>query len=187
MTLRRRRGLLAPALVLVCAATVLTSAAAAPSPVAPLRVTVAPAQAEIRMGEKVHLEARVTNIGNSPTPPLVVHVNVVSLNPKPYVDPEDWARDRSRTLRPLAPGETARAQWTLTAVNGGEFAAYTVVLPAAPAARPADPISASASMRMRVTSVRRFNSGGVLPVVIAVPALLGLVWAGRRAFPRRAT
>lgn len=186
MTFRRRRRLLGFALVLVCAATALTSAAAAPPPVAPLRVTVTPTRAEVRMGEKVHLKVDVTNVGDSRTAPLVVHVNVVSLNPEPYVDPEDWARDRSRTIGPLTPGATARAQWALTAVNGGEFAAYAVVLPAAPAARPADPISASVSMRMRVTSVRRFNSGGVLPVVIAVPAFLGLAWAGRRVFPRRA-
>jgi hypothetical protein len=45
-----------------------------------------------------------------------------------YVDPEDWAADRSQELE-LQPGESRRLSWEVQAINSGRFAAYVVVPP----------------------------------------------------------
>jgi hypothetical protein len=58
----------------------------------------------------------------------------------------------------------------VTAVNAGRFGVYVSVLSQDPGDRPAPNTPA---IDLRVTKRRTLNSGAILPLAIAVPALLG--------------
>jgi hypothetical protein len=70
--------------------------------------------------------------------------------------------------------------WKVQSVNGGRFAVYVVVLAgAAPTSSPDGP-TVSPALAVRVTERKTINSGGVLPLVLGVPALLGFLTLGLR-------
>jgi hypothetical protein len=58
------------------------------------------------------------------------------------------------------------------------------VLPAPPELSPESPLAISPAIQMHVEEDRKLNPGGVLPTVLAVPALLAVAFAGLRAARR---
>jgi len=118
-------------------------------------------------GQKVTFESTVRNTGDRPLPDYVAHLNILSTDKSVYVDPEDWSEDRTKFMAPLAPGESANLNWKVKAVTGGRVAIYVAVLPQA--GRPA----ISPAMNVRIEDTKDLNSGGVLPLALGVPALLG--------------
>lgn len=113
---------------------------------------------------------------------LVAHLNVLSSDPGTYVDPEDWSAHRTRYLSPLAPQEVREVTWTVTAVNSGSITIYVAVLPRHGAGQ----VAVSSPLRVEIAKRRTLNSGGVLPLALGIPALLGLTALGVRARrPRR--
>jgi hypothetical protein len=137
-----------------------------------------------QLGDNFGFTSTVKNAGRAPLAGLVAHLNVVSLTPGVYVDPEDWSSDRTRYLRPLGPGQSVTIPWKVKAVNGGRFGIYVAVLPRGvdPALQPP---AVSPALRAAVSEHRSLNSGGVVPLALGLPGLIGLLALGVRARRRR--
>jgi hypothetical protein len=148
----------------------------------PLPVTVSLDRASVsnRLGDSFSFRSTVANAGRTPQSGLVAHLNIVALTKGVYVDPEDWSSQRTRYLPDLAPGERTEVPWKVQSVNGGRFAVYVVVLPGAVQASPAAGPTVSQALDVRVTERKTINSGGVLPLAVGVPALLGFLTLGLR-------
>ena len=61
----------------------------------------------------------------------------------------------------------------MTAVTGGEAAIYVVVLPGDSPATAPEGLAVSPAMDVRIAETKNLNSGGVLPLALGVPAILG--------------
>lgn len=138
-----------------------------------VRVSLDRAGVTTRIGETFRFAATVTNAGAARASGLVAHLDVVSLDPDVVVDPEDWSSERTRYLAPLPAGRQARVAWDVKAVDGGRFTAYVAVLgPQGVAAGP--------GLDVRVARHRTLDPGGVVPLAVGVPGLLGLLLLGLR-------
>jgi hypothetical protein len=101
----------------------------------------------------------------------IAHLNVVSLDGV-YVDLEDWSQD---VTQPVPAGAETSLDWEFQAVNPGRFAVYVVLIPQN------GPLVAGPPVRITVSRRETLDTGGALPVAIAVPALLGIATLiGRR-------
>jgi len=169
-----RRGLVVAA---VCALALAWPATARPS----VSVTVDRVGVATGLGKRFTFTSTVVNAGPVEARGLVAHLNVASLRPGVYVDPEDWSTSRTRYLDPIPSGGAATVRWSLQAVNAGSFAVYVAVLPADAAGRPP---TVGRTVRVTVAERRTLDAGGILPLAIGVPALLGLA-AGGLALRRR--
>ena len=169
-----RRGLAA----LAVAALALTWAGAANASVS---VTVDRIGVATGLGKRFAFRSTVVNTGPGEARGLVAHLNVASLRPGVYVDPEDWSTSRTRYLDPIPAGGTATLRWSLQAVNAGSFAVYVAVLPADAAGRPP---TVGRTVRVTVAERRTLDAGGILPLALGVPAVLGVA-AGGLALRRR--
>jgi hypothetical protein len=160
-----------------------TAPAAAP---AGLGVSVSRAHVSNRLGDSFSFSSKITNTGPAPVSGLVAHLNVVSLTRGVYVDPEDWSSHRTQYVAPLAPGHSADLSWRVKSVNGGDFAIYVVVLPGKDPARAPPGLAVSPAVDVHVTEQRTLNSGGVLPLALGIPGLLGVAALGVQRRRRRA-
>jgi len=175
----RRRALGQALAVLAAAAFLLvgTAGAEAVSGGGSVSLTVDPTYVSTKLGRKFAFRSTIANPGATATTGSIAHLNVVSLRDGVYVDPEDWSSQRTRYLGPIGPGESRTISWQLQAVNAGAFAVYVVVLPnrgvaGAPTVGPA--------VRVAVAERRTLDSGGILPLALGIPALLGLLGVGLR-------
>jgi len=160
---------LALAVVLVCALLGLTAPALAAPPA--VEVVADPTRVSTTLGDEFSIETELTNTGATPTGQVLAHLNIVSLDDRAYVDPEDWSSDRSQDLS-LAPGDSETLGWDIQAVNPGSFAVYVVVLSTAGGD---DQLVVSRKVTVDVAERSTINAGGALKVVITVPVLLGVV------------
>ena len=93
-----------------------------------------------------------------------------------YVDLEDWTQD---VTQPVPAGADTQLDWEFQAVNPGHFAVYVVLIPTS------GPLVAGPPVRITVTPRQTLDTGGALPVAIAVPSLLAIgVLVGRRRTTR---
>jgi len=130
-----------------------------------------------RIGEHFTFTSTIRNDSAQTQNDLVAHLNVLSSDPGTYVDPEDWSSHRTRYLAPLAPHEVRKVTWTVTAVNSGSITIYVAVLPRHGTGQ----VVVSPPLRVEIAKRTTLNSGGVLPLVLGIPALLGLTALGMRA------
>jgi uncharacterized membrane protein len=142
---------------------------------ASVELSLSRAQVSTRLGESFDFSSTVTNAGPRPLSGLVAHLNVVGLSEDIYVDPEDWSEERTKQLAPLGPGQSAKVSWSVKAVTGGDAAIYVVVLPGRSPATGPEGLAVSPALDVRITERRTLNTGGVLPLALGVPALLGLL------------
>ena len=142
-----------------------------------LTATVDRAHISTQLGRRFEFRSTIRNSGGAPASGLVAHLSVLSVRTEPYVDPEDWSSQRVVFLDPIPAGGSRTLRWRMTAVNSGTFAVYVTVLPAgrSGAAAPNTP-----TIDVRVSERRTLNAGGILPLAIAVPALLGALAIGVR-------
>jgi hypothetical protein len=170
-------------LVAACAVGVLVGLAPAEvHAAAPVSVSVDRTHVQTSLGREFTFSTSIANDGSSATPPLVAHLNVLSLYPGVYVDPEDWSSDRTRYLRPIPAGGSRQMTWKVKAVNSGEIAVFVSVLPQSGAV---EPPTAGPAIHVSIASRRTLNSGGIVPLAVGVPALLGLLAIGLRVRRRR--
>jgi hypothetical protein len=168
--MRRAIAALLAACALVCCASAAAALASAPPPT--LSATVDRARISTQLGRSFELRSTITNSGAAPARGLVAHLSVLSLRSDPYVDPEDWSPQRVVFLDPIPPGGSRTLRWRMTAVNAGTFGVYVTVLSTQPGAAPAPN---TPTIDLRVSERRTLNAGGILPLSIAVPALLGVL------------
>lgn len=152
-----------------------TAATAAP------RISLDRGSVAVRLGTTFAFSSTLS-AGATATGPVVAHLNVVSLDPATYVDPEDWSTHRTRYLGAVAAGESASVRWSVKAVSSGPIAIYVTAVPA----DGTGPIAVGPPLHVQVADRRTLNSGGVVPLALAVPAVLAVVAVvtRRRAAPR---
>jgi len=159
---------------LVVAAAALLLAALAPAAVAAdaprLSVTVDRTAIATELGRKVAFDSTVANKGSTPVNGLVAHLNILSLRPGTYVDPEDWSSQRTHYLHPLGPGESTTITWHIHAVNDGSLGVYVAVVPEDAAGVP--PVTGP-TVELLVKERKTLNSGGILPLALGIPFALG--------------
>lgn len=166
-------------------------AAAAPvvekTPSGSVEVTLDQTRVEATVGTRLTVASRIVNTGAAPTDPLVAHLNIASLDGV-YTDLEDWSADVTRAVPPLAPGGHTSLTWEYQAVNTGNFDVYVAVLPSGPGAGQG-PLTVSPPLHVKVAGRTTLSAGGALPVVLAIPILLGsaagAAWLRRRRRERR--
>lgn len=129
------------------------------------------------LGHKFAFRPTVTNRSFAVASGLIAHLDVLSLHGGVYVDPEDWSSNRTRYLAPIPVGGSTTITWRMQAVNAGSFGVYVAVLPEQGAARPP---TTGPTIHVLVAEQKTLNSGGILPLALGIPALLGLAWLGLR-------
>jgi hypothetical protein len=155
---------------------------AAQASAAPVVVSVDRSSISTSIGKSFTFHSTVTNHASRPASGLVAHLNVLSLRPGVYVDPEDWSSHRTRYLPSIPPGRSLTITWKVQAVNSGSIGIYVAVLAASGAPEP--PVTGPTlhvSIARRVT----LNSGGILPLALGIPGLIGLLAIGLRARRQR--
>jgi hypothetical protein len=168
--MRRRR--IVAVLSALSAAAALAASLAGPAGASRFSVSVSRAQITTRLGDRFTFRSTVVNDGRTAARGLIAHLNVVGLDPAVYVDPEDWSSHRTSYLDALPPGGSATVTWRLQAVSAGKFDVYVAVLPRRATARAP---TTGPAVRIAVADRRTLNSGGILPLALGVPALLGLL------------
>jgi hypothetical protein len=128
------------------------------------------------IGKKFTFTTTVRNDGDQTLSGLVAHLNVLSSDPGVYVDPEDWSSHRTRYLAPIPAHSATKISWAVTAVNGGSITIFVAILPR----HGSGSIAVSEPLRVQIAKHRTLNSGGVLPLALGLPALLGLSLLGTR-------
>ena len=155
------------------------------APASDVTVSVGKSEVSVLTGETFTFTSEITNSGSEVTPPLIANLAFVAIDQSTYVDPEDWSPERTLSVAPIAAGSSATQTWTVKPVLKGDVAVYVVVLPEPPALASAGPLAASPAIPVHVEEHRTLNPGGVLPVVLAVPGVLALAFAGLRVARRR--
>ncbi len=154
---------------------------AAPNVTAAVSVSVDRAAITTSLGRKFHFHSTIRNSGATPATGLVAHLNVLSLRPGTYVDPEDWSSNRTRYLAPIPAGGSTTLDWLVQAVNAGSIGIYVAVLQATGEGTPVS----GPTVHVAIAERRTLNSNGILPLALGVPACLGLLAVGVRVRRRR--
>lgn len=136
------------------------------------------AHVETTIGHHFTFTSALHNATGRTRPGTVAYLNIVSMDPSVYVDPEDWSSSRTRYLGDVGPGATVPVTWRVQAVNSGRFVIFVVVT----SQRGSDEVVTSGAMRVTIANQRRLNPSGILPVALGVPTVAGalLVWTRRR-------
>jgi len=137
----------------------------------------------VSIGERFSFTTRVIAPADTAVDGLIAHLNIVSLDPDTYVDPEDWSDERTQYLPEIPAGGEQDLPWTVQAVNHGSFVVY-VALARAGAGQG---VLAGPGLRADVTAQRVINAEGILPLALAVPAALGVLLLVTRLHRRRST
>lgn len=169
-----RRSLVVSALSLVVALALAGSAASSSDRIA---VTVDRTTISTSLGQKFSVKSRIANNGGSVVSGLVAHLNVLSLRPDVYLDPEDWSSHRTRYLPAIPAGGSLTIPWRMQAVNAGSIAVFVAVLPQN---GESSPPATGPTVHVSIARRRTLNSGGILPLALGIPALLAALSVGLR-------
>ncbi len=161
-----------------------SSAAGAAPATDRVAVSIAPSADHTQVGKRFRFRSTVRNDGDRPLRGLVAHLDVVSLDPGVYVDPEDWSSQRTVYLDPLPARGTVQVPWRVQVVNDGRFVLYVVVSTVSPDEGPAA-VDVSDGLRLSATAPRTIGADSVLPVALGVPAALALLLVLTTARSRR--
>lgn len=129
--------------------------------------------AVMNVGDEIEFTTTVTNADDVETPGMVVAMNIINLRKGDPVDPEDWSPERTQSIDPLGPGESAEQDWSVEAILDGEYMVYltAIVKPGTPEETTL-PIT-SPGIHLTVAAFQETNPGGVLPVALGMP--IGLI------------
>jgi hypothetical protein len=175
-------------LLVVLATNAVAPGAFAARPSSPHTVTVSIDQPEVHttVGHRFRPISTVRNNGDKTLSGLVAHLDVLSVRPAVYVDPEDWSSRRTVYLDPLPAHGTVSVPWKVQVVNKGRFVVFvTVTRQNGPAQ-----VDASDGLRLSATARRTVDTSGILPIVLGIPAAvlaLLLLTARRRRFGSRSS
>jgi hypothetical protein len=121
-------------------------------------------------GQYVNLPATITNTSDNPIKDIVAYVTLVETTSgqQAPVDLEDWSAHRAVTIDSLAPSESQNAAWDLRLIKGGEYVVYAAAIEKGSSQAAVGPV-----VPLSVTAQKNLNPGGVLPVALGVPILVG--------------
>ncbi len=153
--------------------------AAAQSP-ANVELSVSAAGDSVVLGDSLQLRVTVANRSADPTAPLAVHLDVTDPTSTTSVDPEDWTTTLTRSVGVLAPQATTSLEWTVQPVAAGTYTVYTVALSAG-----SEALASSNALQVTVQDRRTLDPGGILPVALGVPLLVGALLLLQRWWARR--
>ena len=154
---------------------------AAPTSADKVRVTVDQRTVSTKLGHAFEFRTSIANPGTTDVRGAIAHLNVLSLRDGTYVDPEDWSTHRTRYLAPIPAGGSTTISWKLDAVNAGSFGVYVALVQHDGTAL----LNVSPPVRVTVADRKTLNSGGIVPLAIGMPVLLGLLWCVVRLGRRR--
>ena len=137
-------------------------------------LSVTPAVTEVVLGESFDVTIEVTNNGTERTPPLVIHIDITDPASASSVDPEDWTSTLTQIFGVVEPDQTGTVTWTLQPISPGAYSVYAVALSPG-----VDNSAISNIATVRVADQRSLNPGGILPVAIAAPTVIGALLAYR--------
>ncbi len=129
------------------------------------------------LGHKFSVRSRIANNGGSGVSGLIAHLNVLSLRPDFYLDPEDWSSHRTRYLPAIPAGGSLTITWRMQAVNAGSIGVFVAVLPQNGEPRPP---ATGPTVHVSIARRKTLNSGGILPLALGIPALLAALSLGLR-------
>jgi hypothetical protein len=156
-----------------------------PAAVSAVSVELEPTTISIRIGQRFSFTSTVRNDGDQPLTGLIAHLNVLSIDPGVYVDPEDWSPRRTVYIDAMPANSSTRVEWSGQAVNSGRFVVYVAVT----ARQGPDGVTASNALRLTAAQQRTLDAGGILPLAAAVPGtvlvLTGIVALRRRRLRQR--
>jgi hypothetical protein len=162
----------ARAIVLAGCAVTLAALCAATTAGAAQSITVDRARIATQLGRSFEFRSTIRNAGPGTATGLVAHLSVLNLQAEPYVDPEDWSPQRVVAVDSIPAGDARTLTWRMTAVNAGTFAVYVTVL--AKEGGGAPPPN-SPPIAVRVAERRTLDAGGIGPLALGIPALLGVL------------
>jgi hypothetical protein len=148
--------------------------------VSDLTISLSESEISAFTGDRFTFTSEIANDGSSATPPLIANLAFVAIDGETYVDPEDWSPQRTMTVGAIRAGSLATQTWTVKPDLEGDVAIYVVALPREPELSTAAPLAVSPAIHLHVEEHRSLNPGGVLPVVLIVPAVLAVAFAGVR-------
>ena len=169
-----RHRAVALAAIVVVVFSLVGSAGARGADISGVAVAVDRTSISTKLGREFSFTSTISNSSQAAVSGLIAHLNVLSLRDGVYVDPEDWSSQRTRYLAPIPAGSATTLTWRMEAVNAGSFGVYVAVLPGNGAARPP---TTGPAIHVAVAQRKTLNSGGILPLALGIPGLLGLVWA----------
>lgn len=120
------------------------------------------------LGEHLDLTITVVNFADGPTDPLALHLDITDPAQASSVDPEDWTSTLTKSVGVVESGGTMTATWTIQPISGGTFTVYAVALSPV-----SDTITVSNAVSVDVEDQRSLNPGGILPVALGAPAVIG--------------
>jgi ABC-2 type transport system permease protein len=152
-------------------------AQAVPPPEQPwLGVSIDVGAKTVQAGSTILYQTVLTNHGTTPSPALIMAMNIINLNAKgDVVDPEDWSPQRTQYHAGLAPGQSDTLSWRINAILDGDFMVYMVAIPAPVGPDVTSQPVASSGIHVTVTAFTKLNPGGVLPYAIGGPVLLAVI------------
>jgi plastocyanin len=150
-----------------------------------LAITMDLAYRTVNAGDEVEFTTVVTNNGGQDSPPLNVAMNIVKTGKGEPVDPEDWSPERTQQIDLLPAGENAEQTWTVEAILEGDYMVYMTVIPKPSGPKATSVPVSSPGIHLTVKPFTKQNPGGVLPVAIGTPLLLGLLALVPRGLQRR--
>jgi ABC-type transport system involved in multi-copper enzyme maturation permease subunit len=152
----------------------------------PLQISIDRRYDVTKTGDEFDFDTLVKNSdAHGESGPLVVAMNIINLGSGQPVDPEDWSPVRTQTVGSLEPGQTSDLSWTIESILKGDYLIYLVVTPKPAGSTSTSQPVASSGIHLTVKPHTRLNPGGIMPLAIATPTALAVVWLGLRALRRR--
>ncbi len=131
-------------------------------------VTIDPQKRSLDLGDDLAVQVNLRNEGTQASVPLVVHLDVVDPSRSTSVDPEDWTSTLVKRVGTVAAGDTAAVDWRIQPISAGRFTVYAVAV-----SDDGAELAASDVLAVDVADRRSLDPGGILPVAIGEPVLVG--------------
>jgi hypothetical protein len=137
-------------------------------PPSPPAVTISFHQPDMQtmVGQRFRPISTVRNNGDTTLTGLVAHLDVLSVRPDVYVDPEDWSSQRTVYLDPLPARGTVSVPWKVQVVNKGRFVVFVTVTRKNGRAV----VDAGDGLRLSASARRTVDTSSILPIVLGIPA-----------------
>lgn len=158
------------------------STPSSPPPSDGVIVEIEPTNRSVVLGDDLDLTVTVTNGAGRPSADLVAHLDITDPRRSTSVDPEDWTSTLSQPIGVLEPGQVGTVRWNIQPISPGTFSVYAVAISSESRA-----VAASSVLTVEVADQRSLNPGGILPVAIGMPALVGALLVARALAAKRAT